>query len=51
MTHTGFEWLFRMIQEPKRLCRRYLARDPKAFRLILGQRLRGISTEWPPEQA
>lgn len=51
MTHTGFEWLFRMMQEPKRLCRRYLARDPKAFHLILGQRLRGISTEWPPEQA
>lgn len=49
MTRIGFEWLFRLKNEPKRLWRRYLIRDPKAFRLILRQKLRGISTDWPPQ--
>lgn len=31
---TGFEWLYRLAQEPKRLWRRYLVNDPK-FALIL----------------
>jgi N-acetylglucosaminyldiphosphoundecaprenol N-acetyl-beta-D-mannosaminyltransferase len=31
----GFEWLFRLKEEPKRLWRRYLIRDPVFFFLIL----------------
>lgn len=36
---TGFEWLYRLGQEPKRLWRRYLINDPK-FALILWRTLR-----------
>jgi N-acetylglucosaminyldiphosphoundecaprenol N-acetyl-beta-D-mannosaminyltransferase len=28
MTRTGLEWLFRLVQEPRRLARRYLVEDP-----------------------
>jgi N-acetylglucosaminyldiphosphoundecaprenol N-acetyl-beta-D-mannosaminyltransferase len=28
MTSLGFEWLFRLAQEPRRLARRYLVDDP-----------------------
>lgn len=28
MTRWGFEWLYRMVQEPRRLARRYLVDDP-----------------------
>ncbi len=34
MRKTGFEWLYRLAQEPRRLWRRYLVNDPK-FVLIL----------------
>lgn len=34
----GFEWLFRLAQEPRRLWRRYLLDDPQFFRLVLLQR-------------
>jgi N-acetylglucosaminyldiphosphoundecaprenol N-acetyl-beta-D-mannosaminyltransferase len=30
---SGFEWLFRLAQDPRRLCRRYLVRDPIIFRI------------------
>ncbi len=36
---TGFEWLYRLAQEPKRLWRRYLINDPK-FAMILWRTLR-----------
>ena len=36
---TGFEWLYRLGQEPRRLWRRYLVNDPK-FALILLRSLR-----------
>ena len=36
---TGFEWLYRLGQEPRRLWRRYLINDPK-FALILMRSLR-----------
>lgn len=39
MSHSGLEWLFRLGQEPKRLWRRYLVRDPR-FLLILLSELR-----------
>ncbi len=34
MRSAGLEWLFRLLQEPRRLARRYLLRDP-AFALVL----------------
>jgi len=39
MSRAGLEWLFRLIQEPRRLARRYLVNDPK-FLLILYRTLR-----------
>lgn len=36
---SGFEWLFRMLTEPKRLARRYLTNNPKFVRLALEQQL------------
>jgi len=32
----GFEWLYRLGQEPRRLWRRYLVRDPVFLRIVLG---------------
>ena len=48
MTRTGFEWLFRLMQEPKRLWRRYLLYGPRFFYLLLRQRFKGISPDWLP---
>lgn len=31
---SGFEWLFRLIQNPKRLAKRYLVRGPRIFMLL-----------------
>ena len=31
---TGFEWLFRLVRNPKRLARRYLVRGPRIFLLL-----------------
>jgi len=39
MSRAGLEWLFRLLQEPRRLSRRYLLDDPK-FLLILYRMLR-----------
>jgi N-acetylglucosaminyldiphosphoundecaprenol N-acetyl-beta-D-mannosaminyltransferase len=30
----GLEWLYRLIQEPRRLWRRYLVQDPKFVRVV-----------------
>jgi N-acetylglucosaminyldiphosphoundecaprenol N-acetyl-beta-D-mannosaminyltransferase len=38
-THLGLEWAFRLIQEPRRLGRRYLIDDPRFFWWMLRQRL------------
>lgn len=35
MSRWGMEWLYRLIQEPARLGKRYLIRDPKFFYLLL----------------
>ena len=37
----GLEWLFRLVQEPRRLWRRYLYRNPRFVALFLGQLLGG----------
>jgi N-acetylglucosaminyldiphosphoundecaprenol N-acetyl-beta-D-mannosaminyltransferase len=39
MSASGLEWLYRLAQEPRRMWRRYLVRDPK-FLLILLRELR-----------
>lgn len=38
MSQCGLEWLFRLLQEPGRLWKRYLVRDPMFFYLLLKQR-------------
>ena len=39
MQRTGFEWLWRLGSEPRRLWRRYLVEDPRFFWLVLNQKL------------
>lgn len=39
MSNTGFEWLYRLLSEPKRLWKRYLLEDLQFFWLILKQKL------------
>lgn len=41
MTRVGFEWLFRLAQEPRRLARRYLVDDPWILMWALRTRLSG----------
>jgi N-acetylglucosaminyldiphosphoundecaprenol N-acetyl-beta-D-mannosaminyltransferase len=50
MSDHGLEWLYRLIQEPRRLWRRYLVRDPK-FALILWRTFcaRGAATGKAPD--
>ena len=36
---SGFEWLYRMLREPKRLARRYLVNNPLFLWRIAGQLL------------
>ncbi len=40
MQQLGLEWLFRLIQEPRRLWRRYLWNNPRFVVLILGELIR-----------
>ncbi len=44
MQRTGLEWLYRLVQEPRRMAQRYLLRDPK-FLLILLRTLRSPRPE------
>jgi N-acetylglucosaminyldiphosphoundecaprenol N-acetyl-beta-D-mannosaminyltransferase len=39
ISRAGFEWLYRLSREPRRLWRRYLLRDPK-FLVVLARALR-----------
>lgn len=39
MTHQGFEWLFRLAQEPWRLTKRRFWDDPRIIAWALGARL------------
>jgi len=34
MQHLGFEWLFRLMQDPRRMAKRYLVRGPRIFLLL-----------------
>lgn len=40
MQRTGFEWLWRLAMEPKRLWRRYLVEDMEFFRIVLKQKFK-----------
>lgn len=53
MSAYGLEWLYRLVQEPRRLWRRYLVRDPKFLGILWGDllarrgaRARRVAT-WP----
>lgn len=39
MQRFALEWLYRLVQDPKRLARRYLVRGPRVFRYLLSGRL------------
>lgn len=39
MQRSGFEWLWRLMKEPRRLWRRYLIEDMQFFRLVLSQKI------------
>jgi N-acetylglucosaminyldiphosphoundecaprenol N-acetyl-beta-D-mannosaminyltransferase len=41
MSHAGFEWLFRLAQEPRRLWRRYLVEDPRFAAIVARSRRSG----------
>jgi N-acetylglucosaminyldiphosphoundecaprenol N-acetyl-beta-D-mannosaminyltransferase len=55
MSRCGLEWLYRLAQEPRRLWRRYLVRDPLFARVVwrsfVEQRLTGRRPALPPRQA
>ena len=36
MSRSGLEWLYRLAQEPARMSRRYLLRDPKFLGIVAG---------------
>jgi len=40
MKRSGLQWLFRLLQEPRRLCRRYLTMIPRFLTLVCLQALR-----------
>lgn len=37
MSSVGFEWLYRLAQEPRRMWRRYLVRDPRFLAIVVRQ--------------
>jgi N-acetylglucosaminyldiphosphoundecaprenol N-acetyl-beta-D-mannosaminyltransferase len=41
MSENGLEWLYRLAQEPRRMWRRYLVRDPKFLFILLREMRRG----------
>ena len=50
MQVAGFEWLWRLAMEPKRLWRRYLVDDPKLFWMVLQQKTGGRDFSCPKER-
>lgn len=46
LTNIGFEWLYRLIREPKRLWKRYLIKDIKFFVLITKQIFKIYENPW-----
>jgi N-acetylglucosaminyldiphosphoundecaprenol N-acetyl-beta-D-mannosaminyltransferase len=55
MSRSGLEWLYRLAQEPRRLWRRYLVRDPRFARIVarnfVEQRLTGRRPALPLPRA
>jgi N-acetylglucosaminyldiphosphoundecaprenol N-acetyl-beta-D-mannosaminyltransferase len=47
MSRAGFEWLFRLIQEPRRLAYRYLVRDMQVLPIFVGDLVRKIARRGP----
>jgi N-acetylglucosaminyldiphosphoundecaprenol N-acetyl-beta-D-mannosaminyltransferase len=43
VSQSGFEWLYRLVQSPRRLWRRYLVDDLAAFPVFLGMLLRRLA--------
>ena len=41
MSRSGLEWLFRLMQEPRRMWRRYLVEDPAFIAIVARTRRRG----------
>jgi N-acetylglucosaminyldiphosphoundecaprenol N-acetyl-beta-D-mannosaminyltransferase len=41
MSENGLEWLYRLMQEPQRMWRRYLLRNPRFLLVVLRELLRG----------
>ncbi|MEM7726985.1 MAG: WecB/TagA/CpsF family glycosyltransferase, partial [Cyanobacteria bacterium P01_A01_bin.45] len=48
MSEIGFEWLYRLLSEPKRLWKRYLLDALPFFTLILKQKLQLYKNPWFP---
>lgn len=53
MSRVGLEWSYRLAQEPRRMWRRYLVRDPKFLRIVLADlvarvRQRKLTTKTTP---
>lgn len=44
MSNHGLEWLFRIIQDPKRMAKRYLVDDRKIFRLVMKYKKDKVTT-------
>ncbi len=42
MQRTGFEWMYRLLQEPRRLWKRYLVDDMVFFRIVAREWLHGL---------
>src|ERR1043166_6424835 len=45
MQRCGLEWLFRLIQEPRRMWRRYLVEDMQFFAILLREKFRSSSSK------
>jgi exopolysaccharide biosynthesis WecB/TagA/CpsF family protein len=50
MTQAGLEWAYRLLQEPRRLARRYLIEDLPFFGLLLRQKLGRYRNPWAEDQ-
>lgn len=50
MQRSGFEWLFRLATEPRRLWRRYLRQNPRFLLLFGGQLVRSRIRGWTNRQ-
>jgi N-acetylglucosaminyldiphosphoundecaprenol N-acetyl-beta-D-mannosaminyltransferase len=48
MSNGGFEWLYRLVHEPRRLWRRYLVRDPRFAAILCRNLVERLVTGRPP---